>query len=87
MPKRSCFRTPFGCQCVHRSQTLLKHARQHFSRNFLLMSDKWSWKKSLLVRSDILGLCFNTLTAYLMYSRENSEKFPQQIPMELSSKP
>ena len=40
------------------------------------MSDKLSWKKKfLLVTFEILGLCFNTFTAYHMYSRQNLEKF------------
>ena len=51
------------------------------------MSDKWSWKKFLLVRSEILGLRFNTLTAYHMHSRQNWEKFPKLVQMELLSKP
>ena len=51
------------------------------------MSDKLSWKKYLLVRSEISELCLNTLTAYHMYSRQNWEKFPQQVQMKLSSKP
>ena len=51
------------------------------------MSDELSWKKSLLVRSEILGLCFNTLTAYHVYSQQNWEKFPQQVEMQLSWKP
>ena len=51
------------------------------------MSDKLSWKKSLIVRSEILGHYFDTLTTYYMYSRQNWEKFPQQLQMQLSSKP
>ena len=61
MSESSCFRKPFASQYVHRSWTLLKHSRKHFLPNFLLMLDKLSWKKFHLVRSEILGLCFNTL--------------------------
>ena len=62
MPERSCFRTPFQSQGVHRSQTLLKPSLQQFYSNFPLIQDKLSWKTSLLVRSEILGLFGNTLT-------------------------
>ena len=74
-----CLRTPFESQRVNVSQTLLKPARQHFLPNVLLMPDKLSWNKSLLVISEILELCFNTLSAYHMYSPKNWEKFHQQV--------
>ena len=51
------------------------------------MLDKLSWKKFPLVRSEILGLCFNTLKAYHTYSRQNCEKFRQQVKAKLSSNP
>ena len=35
----------------------------------------------------MLGLSFETLTALPMYSCHNREKFPQQIPTQLTSKP
>ena len=40
-----------------------------------------------LVRSEILGLFVNTLTADDKYSRHNRENFPQQIQMILSQNP
>ena len=51
------------------------------------MSDKLSWKKSLLVRSEILGLFFNTLTAYHMYFRQNWGKVPEQVKIQSPSIP
>ena len=45
-----------------------------------------SWKKSALVRSKILGLFVNTLTAEYRYSRRNMETFTQQVQMPLSLK-
>ena len=51
------------------------------------MSDKLSWKKYLLVGSEILGLCFNRLTAYHMDSCQNLENFLQEIQMQLFWKP
>ena len=86
MSNSSCFRTPFGCQRIS-GPKLTKQARQHFLPNCLLIPDILSWKKSLLVRSEILGLCFNTLTAYHMNSRQNREKFLQQYQVQLSPKP
>ena len=47
---------------------------------------KWSWKKSALVRSKILGLFINTLTAEYTYSRRNMQAFNQHIQTPLSLK-
>ena len=60
----SGFRTPFGNQSVNGFQTLLKPAREHFLPNFVLMPEKFSPKKFLLIRSLILRHGFNTLTNY-----------------------
>ena len=45
-----------------------------------------SWKKSVLVRSKILGLFVNTLTAEYMYSGRNMQTFTQQVRTTLSLK-
>ena len=45
-----------------------------------------SWKKSALVRSKILGLFVNTLTAEYTYSRRNMQTFTQHIQTSLSLK-
>ena len=45
-----------------------------------------SWKKSDLVRSKILGLYVNTLTAEYTYSRRNMQTFTQQVQTPLSLK-
>ena len=45
-----------------------------------------SWKKSALVRSKILGLFVNTLTAEYTYSRRNMQTFTQQVQTPLSLK-
>ena len=71
MPKSSCFRTTFGNQSVHGSQTLTRSARQHFYPKFPLIQDKLSEKTSLLVRSKILRLFGKTVTADYMYYRHN----------------
>ena len=87
MPKSSCLRTPFGSQCAHWSQTLLKSARQDFYPNFPLIWDKLSWKTCLWIRSKILGLFVNKLRASHMYSCHSWEKFPQWVQTELCQKP
>ena len=45
-----------------------------------------SWKKSALVRSKILGLFINTLTAEYTYSRRYMQTFRQHIQTPLSLK-
>ena len=45
-----------------------------------------SWKRSALVRSKILGLFVNTLTAEYTYSRRNMQTFTQHIQRPLSLK-
>ena len=50
-------------------KTLLTSPWQHFYRKFPLILAKLSWKTSLLVRSYVLGLFGNTLTADDMYFR------------------
>ena len=72
MSESSCFRTTVSGHSVHEFQTLLKP-------NFLLISGNLSWKTSVLVRSEILELFFNTFTFYHMYSYQNYEKFAQEV--------
>ena len=45
-----------------------------------------SWKKSALVRSKILGLFVNTLTAEYTYSGRNMQTLTQQVQTPLSLK-
>ena len=45
-----------------------------------------SWKKSALVRSKVLGLFVNTLTAECTYSGRNMQTLMQQIQTPLSLK-
>ena len=48
--------------------------------------DKLSSKNSVLVRSEILGLFVNTLTAEYNYFRRNMQNFSQQLQTKLSQK-
>ena len=45
-----------------------------------------SWKKSAIIRSKILGLFVNTLTAEYMYSGRNMQTFTQQVQTPISLK-
>ena len=59
---------------------------QNIYQMFPWIWDKLSWKKSGLVRSEILGLFVKTLTGEYQYSRRNMQKFPLQIQTQLSQK-
>ena len=83
MSENSCFRTPFLSQLVNQSKTLLKCARRGFYANFPLTSQNFRTKAFLLVKSEILGLCFNRLTGDHIYSHLNREIFPQLARMQL----
>ena len=63
MSKRPYFRTRFGKQRVSGLETLLKSARNQYYRIFSWIWEKLSWKRSFLIRSGILGLFLNMLTA------------------------
>lgn len=87
MPKRSSFRTLFGSQRVNGSLTLRKAARHLFYPIFPPFSEKFSWKTSLLVRSEMLGVIANTLTENHKFSRLKWENFTQAIQMQLFKEP
>ena len=86
MPEKPYFRTAFGNQPVNGKEALLKSARHYYYPIFPWIWDKLSWKKSALVRSKILGLFVNTLTAEYTYSRRNMKTFTQQVQTPLSLK-
>ena len=65
---------------------MLKSARRYYYPIFPWIWDKLSWKKSALIRSKILGLFVNTLTAEYTYSRRNMETFMQKVQTPLSLK-
>ena len=48
--------------------------------------DKLSWETSELLRSEILGLFVNPLTAEYQYSRRNMMNFQQQLQTQVSQK-
>ena len=87
IPKSSCFRTPFGDERVHVSETLLKSAQHHFYANFPLFQNKLIWKISLWIRSKMSQKFFNKLTVDHLYSPHSWDKFPQRVQTQLSKKP
>ena len=86
MPLTSCFITPFHSKRVHEPQTLLRPALRHFCPNFPLIQQKFSWKRSLQVRSKILGLFGNTLNSDHMSSRHRRQKLPKRVQTLFSQK-
>ena len=86
MSKRPYFRTRLGKERFSGLETLLKSTRQHYYQMFPWIWDKLSWRTSVLVRSEILRLFVNTLTAEYIYSGRNMQNFHQQLPMQLSQK-
>ena len=71
MSKNSRLRGPFDKQHGKRAQALLKSASQHLYHIHRSLPRKLSWKKSLLLTCQILGLLVNTLAA--------DEKYPVLI--------
>ena len=78
MSKRSFSWQPLRSQQVNGCQTLLKSERRHFYATVLLILDKLSWKKLLLVTFEMQALFANTLTADGSYSCSERESFWQQ---------
>ena len=87
MHNRACFWKPFGSERVNKSQKLLKSAEKYFYPTFSSFWAKFSWKKLFLIRSEILGLLVNTLTANYEYSRGIRKNLPLPIQINLSKKP
>ena len=81
MSKSYRFRTSIGNQHLSGSQALLKSALQHFYPILSQFWDMLSWKRSLLVKSEIIGLSVNILTTDDKYSRPNGRTLPQPIQM------
>ena len=66
------------------SQTLLKSARNNFYTTILLIWDRTSRNRLVLVRSEVLGQLVNTLTADYKHSAQNRENLPQQVQTQIS---
>ena len=77
MSKRPSFMQRFGRQHMNGSQTLLRSVWNQFHSNLLLIWERSSTKRLVLVRSEFLGQFVNTL---------NQENLSQQVPMQTSLK-
>ena len=71
---------------TNKFQKLLKSAEKYFYSTFSSCAAKLSKKKIFLVRSEILGLLVNMLTANYEYSSSNRENVPLPIQLLLSEK-
>ena len=86
MSKKSRFRGCFDKQYGKRAQALLKSASQHLYHIHRSLPRKLSWKKSLLLTCQILGLLVNTLATDEKYPVLNRENLTIPIQMQLSQK-
>ena len=86
MSKKSRFRGCFDKQYGKRAQALLKSASQHLYHIHRSLPRKLSWKKSLLLTCQILGLLVNTLAAEEKCPVLNRENLTIPIQMQLSQK-
>ena len=86
MSKKSRFRGCFHNQYGKRAETLLKSASQHLYHIHRSLPRKLSWKKSLLLTCQILGLLVNTLAADEKYPVLNRDNLTIPIQMQLSQK-
>ena len=86
MFKKSYFRGPFDKQHGKRAQALLKCTLQHLDDIHRSLPRKLSWKKSLLLTCQILGLLVNTLAADEKYPVLNRNNLTIPIQMQLSQK-
>ena len=86
MFKKSYFRGPFDKQHGKRAQALLKSASQHLYHIHRSLPRKLSWKKSLLLTCQILGLLVNTLATDEKYPVLNRDNLTIPIQMQLSQK-
>ena len=86
MSKKSRFRGCFDKQYGKRAQALLKSASQHLYHIHRSLPRKLSWKKSLLLTCQILGLLVNTLAADEKYPLVKRDSLTIKFQMQLSQK-
>ena len=86
MSKKSRFRGCFDKQYGKRAQALLKSASQHLYHIHRSLPRKLSWKKSLLLTCQILGLLVNTLAADEKYPVLNTDNLTIPIQIQFSQK-
>ena len=86
MSKKCRLRRPLDKEHGKRAQALLKSASQHLYQIHLSLPRKLSWKKSLLLTYQILGLLIHTLAADGKYPVLNREILMKPIQMQLYHK-
>ena len=86
MSENSGFRGCLYKQYSKSTQVLLNSASQHFYHNCWPLARKLSWKKSLLLTWNILGLLVHTLAANDKYHILNRDNLKIQIQMQFSLK-
>ena len=86
MSKTSRFRETFDKQHRKRAQTLLKSSSHQLYDIHWSLPSQLSWKKSLLLTCQILGLLVNTLAADEKYPLLNRDNWALPIHMQLSQK-
>ena len=86
MSKKSCFRGPFDKQYGKRAEGLFKSVAQILYQIHRPLPSQWSWKKSLSLTCQILGLLVNTLATNKKYPVLHRENLRTPIHMQLSQK-
>ena len=86
MSKTSRFREFFVKQHHKRAEALLKSASDHLYHIHWSLPSQLSWKKSLLLTCQNLGLLVNTLAADEKYPPLNRDNLTLPIQMQLSQK-
>ena len=84
--KNYSFGRPFDKQHGKRAQALFKSASQHLYHIHWSLPSQLSWKKSLLLTCQILGLLVNTLAADEKYPLLKRDNLTIPIQMQLSQK-
>ena len=84
--KKLSLREPFNKQHGKLPEALLKPASQHLYHIHWSLPSQLSWKKSLLLTCQILGLLVNTLAADEKYPVLNRDNLTIPIQMHLSEK-
>ena len=86
MHNRACFWKAYCSERVNESQKLLQYAENNFYPTFSSFSAKLIEKRLFLMRSEILGLLENKLTANYEYSRISRENLQLPNKAKLSKK-
>ena len=86
MSKKSCLSEPFDTEHGKRAKALLKYASQHLYHIHWTLPDHVSWKMSLLLTCQTLGLLVKILAADEKYPVLNRDNLMRPIQMQLSQK-